>query len=363
VTAPEQVVGPPRRVRDGDISLFELLTPLIRRWRLIAGMALAGALLAAAVLLLQRPVYTGETTFTPETSSSSSLSGSLGGLAGLAGLAGQFGGLLPTSSSVSPDFFAKVLHSREILRPTLQTEFPDPAAARPGARLPLLDILEVTGKTLEQRLQKGARLLEKLTEAVIDRRTGIVTLSVEMPSRELAAAVANRMVELLNRFNLERRQSQSREERRFSGDRLAAAERELRTAEQAHLAFLQRNRAYSESPLLTFEASRLSREVQVKQEVFLTLTKSYEQARIAEVRDTPVLTVIDSAIPPVMRTRPRRILGTIVGGLLAGMLGIALAYAIDFRKKARSETRPDYRELQEAWSEARRGTAATLKRS
>ena len=184
-----------------------------------------------------------------------------------------------------------------------------------------------------------------------------------MPSRELAAAVANRMVELLNRFNLERRQSQSREERRFSGDRLASAERELRAAEQTYLAFLERNRAYTESPVLTFEATRLSREVQVKQEVFLTLTKSYEQARIAEVRDTPVLTVIDPAVPPVMRTRPRRILGTIVGGLLAGMLGIALAYAIDFRKKARSEARPDYRELQEAWSEARRGTAATLKRS
>jgi uncharacterized protein involved in exopolysaccharide biosynthesis len=265
------------------------------------------------------------------------------------------------SSSVSPDFFARVLHSREILRSTLQTEFPDPTAARPDARLPLLDILEVTGKTLEQRLQKGTRRLEKRTEADVDRRTNIVTLSVEMPSRELSAAVANRMVELLNRFNLERRQSQSREERRFSGDRLASAERELRAAEQAYLAFLVRNRTYSESPVLTFEASRLSREVQVKQEVFLTLTKSYEQARIAEVRDTPVLTVIDPAVPPALRTRPRIVLGTIVACLLAGLLGVVLAYAIDFRMRARSEARPDYEQLREAWNEARRG--ATLKRS
>jgi uncharacterized protein involved in exopolysaccharide biosynthesis len=170
-------------------------------------------------------------------------------------------------------------------------------------------------------------------------------------------------VELLNRFNLERRQSQSREERRFSGDRLASAERELRAAEQTHLAFLERNRAYSESPVLTFEANRLSREVQVKQEVFLTLTKSYEQARIAEVRDTPVLTVIDPAVPPVMRTRPRLLVGTIVAGLLAGLLGVVLAYAIDFRMRARSEARPDYEQLREAWNEARRGVATSLKRS
>lgn len=353
---PEPKPGSSPEGRDGDISMFQLLTPLVRRWRLIAGLAFAGGFLAAVVLVLQRPVYTGTTTFTPEISPTSGFAGSL---AGLAGLAGQLGVASTTTSSVSPDFFAKVLHSREILRPILESEFPDPA----GLRRPLLEVLEVSGDSPEQRLQKGAQQLEKQTEAIIDRRTGIVTLEVEMHSPELAAAVANRMIELLNQFNLERRQSQSREERRFSGDRLATAERELRAAEQAHLAFLQRNRTYSESPLLSFEDNRLSREVQLKQEVFLTLTKNYEEARISEVRDTPVLTVIDSAVPPVMRTRPRRMVGTVVAGILAGLVGVVLAYAFDYRKKARSEARSDYRELQEAWTEARRGAAATLKRS
>jgi uncharacterized protein involved in exopolysaccharide biosynthesis len=342
-----------------DISFFELLTPLIRRWPLIAGFALAGAVVTAIVLLLQRPVYTGKTTFTPETSSASGLAGSL---AGLAGLAGQLGVATMATSSVSPDFFAGVLHSREILRSTLESEFPD-SSARGRASRALVDILDVRGRSPEARLQKGVRQLEKQTDVEIDRRTGIVTLSVEMPNRDLAAGVANRMVELLNRFNLERRQSQSREERRFSGDRLAAAERELRAAEQAHLAFLQRNRLYSESPLLTFEANRLSREVQLKQEVFLTLTKAYEQARISEVRDTPVLTVIDPAVPPVLRTRPRRVIGTIIAGILTGLVGVGAAYALEFRARARSQARPDYQAMREAWKEARREVAATLKRS
>jgi len=342
--------------REHDFSFFELLTPLIRRWRLIAGIAIAGGVVAAVVLLLQRPVYTAEASFAPETSPTSSLAGSL---AGLAGLAGQFGVSSPTASSVSPDFFAQVLHSREIQRSTLQSTFPDQSEAS----RPLLDILEVPGGTPEQRLQKGTRQLNQRLEVDVDRRTGVVSLSVEMPSARLAAEVANRMVELLNRFNLERRQSQSREERRFSGDRLATAERELRAAEQAHLAFLQRNRAYSESPLLTFEANRLSREVQLKQEIFLTLTKSYEQARISEVRDTPVLTVIDSAVPPVLRTRPRRVLGTIIACLLAGLVGVVVAYGIDFRRRVRAQGRPDYRAMQDAWREARQEIAATLKRS
>ena len=343
--------------REHDVSFFELLTPLIRRWRLIAGIAVGGALLAALILLLQRPVYTGQTSFAPETSPTSSLAGSL---AGLAGLAGQFGGVSQSpSSSVSPDFFAQVLHSREIQRSTLLSEFPD----RSGASRPLLDILGVTGTTPEQRLQNGTRQLAQQLEVDVDRRTGVVSLAVEMPDARLAADVANRMVELLNRFNLERRQSQSREERRFSGDRLATAERELRTAEQAHLAFLQRNRGYSDSPLLNFESNRLSREVQLKQEIFLTLTKNHEQARISEVRDTPVLTVVDSAVAPIQRTRPRRTLGTIIAGVLAGLVGVVVAYGIEFRRRAQAQARPDYRAMQEAWKEARQGVAATLKRS
>jgi uncharacterized protein involved in exopolysaccharide biosynthesis len=342
---PESRIAGTGESREHDISFFELLTPLIRRWRLIALIAMAGALTAAVMLLLQRPVYTAEASFAPETSPTSGIAGSL---AGLAGLAGQFGVAPTTSSSLSPDFFARVLRSREIQRSTLQSEFPD----RPGASRPLLDILEVRGTTPEQRLQVD-----------VDRRTGVVSLSVEMPSPKLAADVANYMVALLNRFNLERRQSQSREERRFSGDRLAAAERDLRAAEQAHLAFLQRNRAYSESPLLNFESNRLSREVQLKQEIFLTLTKSYEQARISEVRDTPVLTVIDSAVAPTLRTRPRRTIGTIIAGLLAGLLGVVVAYGVEFRHRAQAQGRPDYRAMQDAWKEVRQGVAATLKRS
>jgi uncharacterized protein involved in exopolysaccharide biosynthesis len=333
------------------------MTPLVRRWRLIAGVTFAGGALAAIVLLLQRPVYTGTTTFTPETPTPTGLSG---GLAGLAGLAGQLGISVMSPTSVSPDFFSGVLHSREILRATLESEFPDSSTVPPHAARRLIDILQIKGRSPEERRETAIRRLTHQTDVVIDRRTGIVSLNVEMPSRELAAQVANRMVELLNRFNLERRQSQSREERRFSGERLATAERELRAAEQAHLSFLQRNRAYSESPLLSFEVNRLFRDVQLKQEVFLTLTKSYEQARISEVRDTPVLTVIDSAVPPIQRTRPRRTLGVLIALLISTLIGIAAAYVVDLRATGRLNRRSDYRELQEAWEEARSPRASRV---
>jgi uncharacterized protein involved in exopolysaccharide biosynthesis len=331
-----------------DISMFELLTPLVRNWKLIFGTAGACAVVAAVLLLLQRPVYTAETSFTPETPNTSGLASSL---VGLTGLAGQLGLGDAISGGSSPEFFARLLHSREVLRATLQTEFPEPGS--PGTRRQLLDLLEINGKTLEDRLQLGATRLTQATETEVDQATGIVILSVEMHSSELAAATANRMLELLNEFNLERRQSQSHEQRRFTGDRLREAEQGLREAERAQLRFLQNNRMYQGSPLLEFQAEQLERTVQLKQEVFLTLTKAHEEARIAEVRDTPVLTVVDPAVPPAQRSRPRRTLGVTLAFAAGTVLGIAMVYLGVFRRRVRRDRSPDYVEFQTALDEVR----------
>jgi len=346
----ERGVRPVREVPDADISFYGLLTPLVRRWKLVVGTALALAAIAAVVLLLQRPTYTGRATFTPEASTGSGAGGGLGALVGVASELG-FG---VSTGSVSPEFFVRLAGSGELLRSTLESEFPDPGASG-GARA-LLEILEVPGGSAEERLQNGVILLRKRIEASADKPTGIVTLEVEMGTPQLAAGVANHLVKLLNQFNLERRQSQSREQRRFTGERMAEAERDLRTAERAELAFLQRNRDYSSSPLLTFEAGRLARDVQVKQELFLTLSKAHTEARIAEVRDTPVLTVVDSAVAPVRRTSPRRTIGVIIAGLVGGMLGIGLAYFASARDRPR-EQRADYLEFREALETARRGVS------
>ncbi|HEV8176156.1 MAG TPA: Wzz/FepE/Etk N-terminal domain-containing protein [Gemmatimonadales bacterium] len=332
----------------GDISLFEMLSPLVRRWRLVAATALGCAALTAVVLLLQRPIYTAETNFTPETPGNSSVAGSI---AGLAGLAGQLGLGSASGTSVSPDFFAELIHSREVLRSTLTTEFSDPAAR--DKKRTLLELMDVRGGSSEERLQKGSRRLAAQSDASVEKTTGIVTLQVEMPDAQLAADVANRMIALLNQFNLERRQSQSHEQRRFTGDRLRDAEAELREAERAQLRFLQANRQYIGSPLLEFQAAQHERTVQVKQEVFLTLTKAHEEARIAEVRDTPVLTVIDPAVPPAMRSRPKRVLGVAVALIIGGLFGIALAYIGAFRSRVRRDSTPDYVDFQAAWDEAR----------
>jgi uncharacterized protein involved in exopolysaccharide biosynthesis len=344
--AREQPPTPP------DASVFDLLIPVLRRWKLVVGLPLAAGLLAAVLSLILPPKYTASTSFVPAASSSgSSLPQGLQGLAGLAGLATQFGLNIGSGTAFSPDFFAEVLTSRELLRATLLTQFDDPR--QPGSQRTLLDVLKVRGTTQERRMGDGIRRLRGATSEHVDRRTGIVTLEVIGRWPALAAAVANRMVELLNQFNLEQLQSQSRARRRFAGARKDQAEQEQREAEAQHLKFLQSNRRYDASPLLSFEQNRLSAQVQLRQNIVQTLTREYEEARIAEVRDTPVLTTIDPAVPPDRRTSPKRTLMVLLAMLASGFTALALVYVAEYQRVARLEHGSQYRAYLEAWRDAK----------
>ena len=50
----------------------------------------------------------------------------------------------------------------------------------------------------------------------LDRPSGVVTFEVETFNPQLSAKIAQRLLDLLNRFNLETRQSQAAAERRFT---------------------------------------------------------------------------------------------------------------------------------------------------
>lgn len=332
-----------------DVSIFDLLTPLVRRRRLIILTALACGLLTAAIVLILPPRYTALTTFVPEAPKESSLSTSLSGLASQFGLGAQ------AATPYSADFMADVLKSREIRESILATEFPDPNSRQGTVNRPLLEMLDVRGATPRQRVEKGLLELEEATSIIVDKRTAVVSLRVTLKNSDLAARVANRMVEELNTFNVERRRSQSGEERLFTERRLEELRQELAAAEDELIRFLQRNRLFSEFSVAAVGARRLERRVQLKQEVLASMSRSYEEARINEVRDTPVLTVIDRAEPPAWKSFPRRIISVLAALVFGAVAGIGLAYLLEARRRVRPEARPDYREFLRAVGEAQEG--------
>ncbi len=322
-----------------EFSIVELRRGIARRWRWLLLIPMLAAGLGAASALVWPKTWTATTSFVPEQalgSNNTSILGAIGGLGSLLGEAGGASALARLKDGPSTEFFADVLTSTELLTATLKTPFPDPA--QPGVTKPLLELIDVTGPTPERRFGNGLRKFERRVLVLISRKSNIVNLSVTLRNPALSAAVANRMLELLNRFNLERRQRSSTEQRRFAELRLGTATAELDSAEHIKQAFLDANRNYYESPRLMAMFEQLDRVVRVKEGILIGLTKTFEESRVAEVRDTPLLTVVDVATAPDRPLQRPLLWGGLasVAGLILGLVSVVFASLSDRRETAPS---------------------------
>lgn len=297
--------------RVDDVSLVGILTPILRHRYLIARVVAVVFLGVVLVAVLRPRSYSGTASFMPQSRRMPS---------SLAGLAGQFGFALPLDEpSQSPAFYVDLVRSREILGAVVDSQYTIPAESG-ATRLTLMEVFRSRGRDEAQRRYAAIKRLRGLVTVSAVQRTGVVALSVEARSPSLAAQVTSRILEELNRFNLSTRQTRAAAERRFTEQRLQDVQGELRAAEDALQRFLQRNRDYRNSPQLMFEQDRLARDVAMKQQLYTTLAQAVEQAKIDEVRDTPVITIIERPEVPV-RPDSR---GLIRNGLVAVIVGVII---------------------------------------
>lgn len=66
--------------------------------------------------------------------------------------------------------------------------------------------------------------------------------------------------------------------------------------------------AFADVPELGIQLLRLQRDVEIQNTLFTFITQQYEEAKIQEAKDTPTLQVLDKAVQPIRKYRPRRML-------------------------------------------------------
>jgi uncharacterized protein involved in exopolysaccharide biosynthesis len=327
-----------------EISLLQLCVAVLRGRRLVLALGLAAMAVTAAIVLARPRTYTAASIVMPQNRRQGT---------NLSGLAAQLGLTLPNiEGNQSGAFYADLLKSRPLLERIVDTTF-----TVGGAPMRVADALRAHGRTPALRRDDAVRRLADALTATVSSKTSVIQLEVTLPSAELAAAVNRRLLELLNEFNLTSRQSQASAERQFTERRLGEVRRDLREAEDRLQGFLQQNRDYRNSPQLLFQFNRLEQDVMMQRQVYSTLAQAFEQAKIEEVRDTPVITIVESPEVPV-RPDPRRLALYAVLALVAGMaVGAALSIVRDAVVRSGREAGGDYAELVElrrrAWWELR----------
>jgi uncharacterized protein involved in exopolysaccharide biosynthesis len=314
---------------DTELSLLAAVNVVLRRRALVIGTTVLVMVAIGTLTLLGPRTYTSSASFMPQTARNPAGGG--GGIAAQLGLS-----MLTADPTQSPPFYVDLLKSRGILDSTVNTRFRVQTDRGP-ADATLMDLLKVRGRTPELRREAAILALGRAVKADPSLKTGVVTFSVRASGPDLAKQVADRLLQLLNAFNLRRRRTQASEERRFAEERLNQARSELRVAEDRLQGFLQRNRMYESAPDLRFEEDRLSREVLMRQQLYTSVAQAFEQARMDEVRDTPVITVIEQPNVPA-RPDPRGLLKWLVVGLLFGLgLGVGLAYLRELMDRSNVE--------------------------
>ena len=296
-------------------SLVGVANIVIEKWRMLFGWALTCGLLAAGLAFFIEPSYVSSAAFVPQASGDASKAG------GLAGLAGQLGVAIPSANQTqSPEFYVRLLRSRVLLESIARDSF----VVAGGDRVPrpFAELFRIRANSSEQQLDRSVEKLRRIVTPSLVKLTGIVEVKVASPWPEVSQKIVADLLVGVDRFNVELRRAQANAERVFVEKRLTIARDSLRQAENRLQQFLVLNRQVSNSPGLTFERERLQRELSMSEQVFTTLTQSYEEVRLREVRDTPVISVLESparASEPSSRYRVVIVLAAMFLGAFAAL--------------------------------------------
>ena len=316
-----------------EVSLVSLLTLLLRRRALIVWSAIICATLFTGLGLIGDRTWSTGVSFFPQ-----------GKKAGgsLSALAAQFGVPVGTGdANESPNFYADLVKSRAILGIVVDSG----VVVQPGNRR--VDIATAYKIKVKDPALRREKTIEKLAGSInvsTNVKTGVVNMRVSSKAPEVSMSISNRLLELVNQFNQDTRRGQASAERKFTEERLAVVKKDLRAAEDKLQNFLDVNRV-AQSAQLRAQQDRLDRDVRLQQELYTNLAKAFEQAKIDEVRDTPVITVIER---PEMAARPdtRGIASKGVASLVAGfILGAILALMIEGLSGSAGSRTPEHDEF------------------
>ena len=150
---------------------------------------------------------------------------------------------------------------------------------------------------------------------------------------ELSSQISNRLIALVSAFNRETRVSRAKSKRVFLERRMDSAKVELQLVEGRLRFFYEQNRGTLSAPSLKFEEQRIRREVDVNSDLYLNLQGQLEVARIDEINDAALITVIDTAVVPRKAQWPRYGALTLTSfglGLLIGLLIAGSLVVMDF---------------------------------
>jgi len=347
---------PPVAPDDDEVSLLDLLQIVADNLRLLVGGSVLAGLTALGVCFVIPPTFTASTSFMPPQQQASGAASLLSSLGALGGLAGAASGLKNPS-----DQYVAFLKSRSV-------------------QDALIDRFDLIKRYDEKYRQYATKELEKRAR-VQAGKDGLITVDADDEDPQFAATLANAHVEELGKLLSRLAVTEAQQRRLFfekqlsaTKDKLVKAEQALRSsgvsasvlksspvaaveglaklkaaiaAQEIKLASMRGylaesafefKQAQTELAAMRSQMARLEsadppssagaqadsdyiskyREFKYFETLFELFSKQYEIARVDESREGAVIQVVDVAVAPELKSKPKKAIIAILATLAAG---------------------------------------------
>lgn len=271
---------------EDSIDLLALWQVLMERKQILIRILLLGIAIAAAVAFLSTPIYRAELLMASAAEEKggglSSLAGQFGGVAALAGIS------LPAGGS-NVDRVMATLKSRAFLIPFLKQE-------------KIITLLVDPSEDGSPIILNAYKVFsDNVLSLNVDSKTGLITLSIDWTEPELAAKWANILVARLNEHQRQNAISEAQQSIDYLNQQLAATS-----------------------------------VVDMQQAIYRLIESQTKIIMLANVKKQYAMQVIDPAVPPEKKVRPKRALILVLGAVLsvfAGIFAIFLLHGLNSFKQ------------------------------
>lgn len=353
----EDVYGPDGRMyppvpEEQEIDLIELAQALWKERKFLLKMCGIAALVGLVVAFSLPKEFTTTVKLAPETEDASKKMSGLGGLAAMAGinLSASAG-----ADAISPDLYPDVVQSTPFLLELFPVEVKDKKGNFSGSLYEYMDehqrmawwgyIVKLPFQALGAVMnafsdeedssdqlnpfhltkdqQEVLKSLQERISVSVDKKTLVITASVQMQDPVISAEMTKVVLERLQNYITEYRTRKVKNDLVFTQKVFAEAKEAYYKAQQAYAAFEDANRNIISSSYRT-EQERLKNEMTLTFNVYNTLAQKLEQDKLRVQEQTPVYTVIEPATVPLRASSPKKPL------ILVGFVFLALFGSIGY---------------------------------
>jgi len=358
----------PPVTKDDEIDLLALAKTFWNGRKTILKTILVAALIGLFIAFLSPKEYTATTTMVPQTSSSAS---KLGGLSSLAAMAGFNLDNTTSGETLSPMVYPEIVSSVPFQIDLMNMPFTFSEVSHPVslyeyyAEISKPGILSLVGKytiglpgviisaikgdsnqkisdgtkgpiTLTKKQESVRKMVAEQVTLALDSKQGFITLQSSFPEALLSAQVADQARELLQKYITRFKIEKANDKLLFIEQRYEEKKKEFEKA-QTRLAYFSDQNKNVTSAVARTEEVRLEGDYSIAMNVYNELAKQLEQAKIQVKEETPVFSILEPAMIPLEKSKPKKAMILFIWIFLGGVVGTGIVFGREFTKDLRKQ--------------------------